>query len=1076
MRIEEIHIYGFGQLRDEKWRFREGINVVFGHNEAGKSTLLAFIRGVLFGFASRRYPERRYEPVEGGSFGGALTVVDEAGQTYRIERIYRQKVSGDVTVHLPDGGKAGEALLEQLLHRMDEDVFNRIFAFGLEELQQVEALEDHEVNRFIYTAGTGEGHTIIRVQKMLDDKSDALFRPNSSRPLINAKLRDIRETRKTLTELMQSNEQYESLAQKLKQLESEIEAMERQVDHWRHAIAWQEKLFTHYDDYEQYVFAHNRLAELPEIESFPEDGISRLDQLEHSIREQRAQLSALEEKRHRLNEQLATLRVDERILQEKVAIEQLRDTLSSFREHCKQRDDCVMKVRQEKGRLAELLARLGPDWTEARVESVDTSIAAREAVQRFAGRLNDSKQSVTLAAHEYRAAQDQCDALAKKIEAWRSEQPEQPVTVDGSVKTPEQLREEQHALEELTQIEQRIGSLDQRMMAIRERLADLSEDEKAFQPMASRKGEGWEKWGAALLTVVTPVIFLWLHQPLAAVVTLGVLVAVTYDRFVGQARRLELYRRSKEQTVRKKDRLEKELLTLAEEKNKLSAQCDELYQKYVRNGNDRASWLRQLESERKQLDAWNRWRLRLKELQSDLDDVHREKERKEEQWRQAKKNNEQTYGAWQSWLRSQRLHPHGEDNVLSPDVVLDMMSDLEEAKRTLRRIADIEEEREAHERAVKQFLQTYQAVVYSVGTGLPTDEPDYGVRELTRRLEKTTDASLVKKQWTDQLAEVTEAIRKTKHRLQLECQALRELLSLGGAEDGETFRRRAEAYQERKRLEAMKNELLHLFRRLVETDERREQTKKQTDPPSDQSSRDERVADMLREWAGMSRLACKDRLQSMREQLETALQRIKLLQDERTQAKAQLERLADGEELAEHRHRIQQLLTDLERTAKDWAVIALAKHFVAEAIADYEKEKQPRVLRQASHYFKEMTGGRYQRVLSPIDREVVEVERCDGRRFEPAFLSRGTVEQLYLAIRFALIEEYSHKALLPIVLDDIVVNFDADRVRRTIRAMKRMATHRQILFFTCHAHLLQLFQQEQGAQHVVPLTREAMTT
>ena len=124
MRIEEIHVYGFGQLRDVSYRFHEGLNVVEGLNEAGKTTLMAFIRGVLFGFASRRHPELRYEPAEGGKFGGMLALMDEDGALYRVERIFRQKVAGDVTVHLPDGSTAGEAFLNELFGKMNEKVFS----------------------------------------------------------------------------------------------------------------------------------------------------------------------------------------------------------------------------------------------------------------------------------------------------------------------------------------------------------------------------------------------------------------------------------------------------------------------------------------------------------------------------------------------------------------------------------------------------------------------------------------------------------------------------------------------------------------------------------------------------------------------------------------------------------------------------------------------------------------------------------------------------------------------------------------------------------------------------------------
>ena len=78
-------------------------------------------------------------------------------------------------------------------------------------------------------------------------------------------------------------------------------------------------------------------------------------------------------------------------------------------------------------------------------------------------------------------------------------------------------------------------------------------------------------------------------------------------------------------------------------------------------------------------------------------------------------------------------------------------------------------------------------------------------------------------------------------------------------------------------------------------------------------------------------------------------------------------------------------------------------------------------------------------------------------------LSRGTAEQLYLALRFGLIEEFAqHAEPLPVVMDDILVNFDADRASRAAAAIADFATRHQVLYFTCHPWTAELLDPGGG--------------
>ena len=82
MQIREIHIERFGKfLHCRVVPVLPGLNVIYGGNEFGKTTLLEFVRWVLFGFDKKRKGMNSYEPVDGGERAGTLMCERSNGET-----------------------------------------------------------------------------------------------------------------------------------------------------------------------------------------------------------------------------------------------------------------------------------------------------------------------------------------------------------------------------------------------------------------------------------------------------------------------------------------------------------------------------------------------------------------------------------------------------------------------------------------------------------------------------------------------------------------------------------------------------------------------------------------------------------------------------------------------------------------------------------------------------------------------------------------------------------------------------------------------------------------------------------
>lgn len=138
MKILSLHIDGFGKLHDQDIPFQDGMNVVYGKNEAGKSTLHTFIKGMLFGLerqrgrAARNDTYSRYEPWQGsGTYEGWLRLESE-GQVYRIQRRFHKR-SRELTIVNETLGREVEptkALLDQLRCGLSETAYDNTISIG----------------------------------------------------------------------------------------------------------------------------------------------------------------------------------------------------------------------------------------------------------------------------------------------------------------------------------------------------------------------------------------------------------------------------------------------------------------------------------------------------------------------------------------------------------------------------------------------------------------------------------------------------------------------------------------------------------------------------------------------------------------------------------------------------------------------------------------------------------------------------------------------------------------------------------------------------------------------------------
>jgi len=149
------------------------------------------------------------------------------------------------------------------------------------------------------------------------------------------------------------------------------------------------------------------------------------------------------------------------------------------------------------------------------------------------------------------------------------------------------------------------------------------------------------------------------------------------------------------------------------------------------------------------------------------------------------------------------------------------------------------------------------------------------------------------------------------------------------------------------------------------------------------------------------------------------------------------------------RDEIDSLEKHLAKLALRRDALKLAVEVLEECVDEYQAGSLERVSGRISEIFDKITRGRYEAVRLSEDLEPMLTTR-EGTDIDPGQISTGAQDQLYFAMRLAMIEELSGDKALPLILDDPFVNFDDERLERARELLKSLAEERdlQIIIFT----------------------------
>ena len=1035
MKILNIRIDGFGRFAGNEFGpLVRPVTIFHGPNEAGKSTLLEFIRTILFGFRPRlgRPPRggwpNDYAPLFGGRHGGQITLVNRHGQQSEVER-FSGGGFGLVTVVGGASTTQDEAVLAQLLGHHSRAVYERIFAFTLDELYSDDLLSDENVNSQIYSAGMGVT-SLPKAIRSIEAARRGIFVKGGSTQKVYEVYRKIAKIDGRLQEVTGNAAVFANRTTRLKQVDKHIEDLTARRERIRSRHSRQVTLQTAWDPWNDLQSAKRELANLPVIDTFPTNGISRLETLQERIRHARREYDStgarVAEVRARVDAQIE----HESILKYSDTIRGIEQSRTSFDNSVHDLPEREAELAEHERSLAETLRDLGPGWEEGRLGAFDLSIAVREEISQHQERLRDT--SVKL--ERRKAALTQANtALAEATEAENRARRELKAANEPSL-DQKRVRQRRALIRTARSRLLQMQSVRERVSVLQGQLDGLATPIVPVKSRTSSKAVG-------AIAVLVGIAFLVggtiLDGPARSVgiaaglalVAIAIYVIAAGKSSPGSSTESPLSSSLQDSLTRATAELAALRSTLDQDAASLDLETIDEASLIAAEGS--------LDDHEASIRVWTS----LAESLDRAEDLTKHRMSRSYQSREAVDETttqlETVQGEWQEWLRLRGLR-----NTFSPEAVVELRGKVELGLTQLHEVQSWRQRIKAIQKDIDQYIGVVGPLAATFDAPFDRNDPSTVATAADKLVELFAWVQTRIRDRTDAKGELKDAERQLEERkgdLETVAKELAELIRSGTAEDPEDFRLRADLFKKRAALDEQMRAALNRLQRLSGPGEPLESLKTELSCTDSQSTTDEI-----------------ERLEQERANTDSEIAE---LSTERGAIQTELQRLEGEDESSRLRMERNVLCEQLRGHARDWTRFTLAQSLLEEARMKFERERQPGVVRHAQEFFAEITEGRYGRVYAPLGEQTITVTDADGRTKQPSELSRGTREQLFLSLRFGLIRELGQRTKpLPVVVDEILVNFDPDRGLRAALAFVELSRTNQVLVFTCQPTVVELFR------------------
>ena len=1018
MFLKLINIEHFGAWENSVLdEFELSTTVIYGPNEAGKSTLMEFIRGIFFGWTENdrtKYLNNQRELPQGGE----ITLEDQSENVWKISRTaifgsndqWRDKVR----ITRNDASIDENAAWEQLFQNISEAVFENVFTIGLNELEELAALDRSEAAEFLYDLSAGAervalSHAALEVSR----HADGIVDKNSSWNSIDFCLKEQAKQQTIVNDGAVAMEKWCRLSNRVSSLDQEVEQKQKERKSLEVRLNDAKSAIEAIPLLEQrnalYAVIKNSRVPGDWDERQANDAIANLRQLEEEKSDICQKQAEREAARGRFLNECDSLSLSSQILAAGPRIQSLEDQSSWIASLTGQ----IIKYQEELDQIERELDAIGSteqgEWLST---GRSTLVALRQPARQFREakhRLEEARISLTKSIEE-------CNSIERELESNKSECGVTDVEL-AVAKNGERIR----TIRQRIEVTQRLGELTKRTEILGSKRDYWSHRQLPSITQLAVLGILFVTGTTFLLTL----LFLSNYLSLSGVSRVACLafgVAGIAGSLIGKFACQIHARQQLDKYANKLEIADTQNEQLVSLRNSLNEKLGESPQGYEAL----------LEAEEQRSDTL----AGILPVKTRVDAALNKVTEKQAQFDAQQTRLQEISTAWENALIELGIPAH-----LSPSMVKKCVNSGKEVRAKQQRIQWLKSELADRARDLDNISYRVASIYEDIGAEQESTDLLSCIRNLSglilaeeRKEHRANELQLAMDRESYELNRLEEQL------FELQRKSNQILIGYGVCDLQSLIENVAHW-----------SEIGEKLNTIAELDQ-------QLQPFLAVASQSKQTLDNY----SMPELNAV--VQKVQEELDGFDLYIAKLNQEIGGVRQQLEDCVADRSFDDAALEVNRIGVCLDSHVRDWQVLATTNALFHMLRTEYETSRQPEVLLVASELIQQFSDGKYTRIWTPVEEAMLYLEDANGEVWTLDVLSRGTREAVFLCIRFALVKHYASRGLrLPLILDDVLVNFDQERMRGALSVIEKMHDCvSQVFFFTCHKHIRDAFGELQA--------------